>query len=263
MKEVREQIPVFILAGGLGTRISEESTLRPKPMIEIGDLPILLHIMRSYYAHGFKDFVICAGYKSWEIKKFFLTYEYRCNSLEIDHRDSLRTPAQPFGKSSTQESWRVRIIDTGAGSMTGARIAKAYDGLCDVDLSKEFEFHLKHKKLATVLAVKPVARFGELDIDKDALVEGFLEKPQFRQSSINGGYFFFDSSFRNYLSTDPQCVLEKEPLEKLANDKQLMGYHHEGFWHPMDTLRDKTYLQSLWDSGQAPWTQSWSDGVKK
>jgi len=271
--EIRpSQLPVFILAGGLGTRISEESALKPKPMIEVGDLPVLLHVMRSYYAAGFNDFVICAGYKAWEIKKYFLTYEFRSNHLDIDHREDLHERPKTLGRSLTQEKWRVRVIDTGQNSMTGARVARAFDsiaasqsfehfaltygdGLCDVDLKAELDFHLSHKKVGTVMGVKPVARFGELDVGPNKSVEGFLEKPESRQGLINGGFFLFKKSFREYLDPNEECILERAPLEKLTEDRGLMMFEHQGFWHPMDTLRDKIYLQSLWDKGEAPWAK--------
>jgi glucose-1-phosphate cytidylyltransferase len=264
------KVPVFILAGGLGTRIAEETQIRPKPMIEIGEIPILLHIMRWYYAFGFNDFVICVGYRSWDIKEFFLNYEFRSNHLIIDHRNSHTKPSSSLGKSLEQEKWRVRVIDTGLQTMTGARIARAFDevheaeafdyfaltygdGLADVDLRKELDFHLDHAKLGTVLGVPPQARFGELDVTSDDRVDGFLEKPEARQSLINGGFFLFKSQFRDYLSPEPDCVLERVPLSKLASDGELMVYVHKGFWQPMDTLRDKNQLQSIWDSGKAPW----------
>lgn len=266
------EVPVFILAGGLGTRISEETHLRPKPMIEIGEIPILLHIMRSYYAFGFNDFVICAGYRSWEIKQFFLNYEFRHNHVQIDHRTNPDAPAGSFGKSASQENWRVRVIDTGLESMTGSRVAKALDqvsgerfetfaltygdGLCDVNLKAELAFHREHGRLGTVLGVHPLARFGELDISEVGEVREFLEKPQSRQGSINGGFFFFQREFREYLSSDADCILERQPLTDLAKNRQLMVHQHDGFWQPMDTLRDKTQLQALWDSGKAPWHPS-------
>ena len=265
-----QKIPVFILAGGFGTRISEETQLKPKPMIEIGDLPVLLHLMKSYYAQGFNDFVICAGYRSWAIKEFFLNYEAQSNHLEIDHRESFHNPARAFSSNEAQEKWRVRVIDTGANSMTGARIARAFDkvnaveaienfavtygdGLSDVNLSKELAFHRENNKIGTLLGVKPTARFGELEIGKNNVVEGFLEKPESKQGLINGGFFFFKKDFRKYLSADENCVLEKAPLENLSKDRELMVFEHSGFWHPMDTLRDKNYLQSLWETGSAPW----------
>jgi len=268
MEDVKN-IPVLILAGGLGTRISEETHLRPKPMIEIGELPILLHLMRWYYSFGFNDFVICAGYRSWEIKKFFLNYEFRQNHLQIDHRESLNKPPVALGHNSLQEKWSVRVIDTGLESMTGARVARALDhiwtdkfetfaltygdGLCDVDLTKELKFHRSHGRIGTVLGVHPMARFGELDIAEGGEVQQFLEKPQSRQGHINGGFFFFNRGFRDYLSLDGDCILERKPLFNLAEKRQLMIHKHDGFWQPMDTLRDKNQLQELWEAGKAPW----------
>ena len=265
-----QNVPVFILAGGLGTRISEETQFKPKPMIEIGEIPILVHIMRWYYEHGFNDFVICAGYRSWEIKQFFLNYEFRANHLSIDHRNKLNTPASSLGHNAGQEKWRIRVIDTGVDCMTGGRVGRAFDeisktdqfeqfaltygdGVCDVPLQKELEFHLNHKKIGTVLGVTPLARFGELEIETSGRVSGFLEKPEMNQGSINGGFFFFKSEFRKYLSIDPSLILERQPLSSLASDGELMMFKNPGFWQPMDTLRDKNHLQGLWESGKAPW----------
>lgn len=265
-----KNIPVFILAGGLGTRLSEETHVRPKPMVEIGGVPILVHIMRLYYRHGFNDFVICAGYKSWEIKQFFINYRYRCNHLEIDHREATVTEPVVLGENGAQEKWRVRVIDTGNDSMTGCRIAKAFDevhryrpfehfavtygdGLSDHEMSSQFAFHLKNDRVGTVLGVRPSARFGELDVDGDNQVRRFLEKPEVSQSRINGGFFFFKSAFRRFLEDKPNCILERIPLEKLASEGQLKMYRHDSFWQPMDTLRDKNYLEELWQSNRAPW----------
>jgi glucose-1-phosphate cytidylyltransferase len=269
-------IPVFILAGGLGTRISEETHARPKPMIEIGNIPILLHIMRHYYGFGFNDFVICAGYKSWEIKNYFLNYEFRQNDLELDHRIDRSRPARARDDQAGHEKWRIRVFDTGEDCMTGGRIGRAFDrvadkenfetfavtygdGLCDVDMSAELAFHRKHQRIGTVLGVHPMARFGELELGPDDQVESFEEKPQSKKGCINGGFFFFNRGFREYLSAQPDCVLERSPLEKLAKDKQLMMFRHEGFWQPMDTLRDRNYLEQLWARGQAPWLRVTND----
>ncbi len=273
LKMEPKNVPVFILAGGMGTRISEETSVRPKPMIEVGDIPILLHLMRYYYSWGFNDFVICAGYRAWDIKQYFLDYEFRPNHLQIDHRADTAAGPRPFGKSAAQERWRVRVIDTGLETMTGARVARAFDlvqaaepfenfavtygdGLADVDLGAELAFHEKHGKLGTMLGVRPTARFGELEVGADGRVSSFLEKPEFKQSLVNGGYLMFRKEFRGYLSTESSCVLERAPLAKLASDQQLMMFRHEGFWKPMDTLRDKIELQAVWDSGKAPWLRT-------
>jgi glucose-1-phosphate cytidylyltransferase len=262
--------PVFILAGGLGTRLSEETAIRPKPMVEIGDIPILVHVMRHYYSHGFDDFVICAGYKAWEIKNFFLNYEYRMNDLVIDHREDSYRPPSCLGRSKAQERWKVRVIDTGVDCLTGGRLARAFDkvyaeepfeefaltygdGLTDLNLTEEFLFHRKHKKIGTVLGVQPQSRFGILSVNEDQLVSGFVEKPQDRQEIISAGFFFFQSKFRSYLTNDSNLTLEREPLARLASEGELMVYRHPGFWHAMDTLRDKTHLEDLWRSGKAPW----------
>jgi len=267
----KQNVPVFILAGGLGTRISEETELKPKPMVDVGQIPLLVHLMRWYYAHGFHDFVICAGYKAWEIKSYFLTYEFRMNHLVVDHRDPANaSPPSTFGTNAAQERWRVRVIDTGLECMTGGRVARALDeidaggtiedfaltygdGLSDVDLDAEFAFHKRHGRLGTILGVQMLARFGELGYGADGVVSSFLEKPESKQGLINGGFFFFRRDFRRYLDAGPDCVLERAPLAKLVADNQLMLYPHRGFWQPMDTLRDRTLLQGLWDSGRAPW----------
>jgi glucose-1-phosphate cytidylyltransferase len=265
-----KHVPVFILAGGAGTRLSEETHARPKPMVEIGNIPILLHIMRSYYRHGFNDFVVCAGYRSWDIKNYFLNYEFRERHLEIDHRSTSESGAHPVGSASRQEKWRIRVIDTGLQTMTGARIARAFDeitadtpfdhfavtygdGLTDADLGKELQFHGSHGRTGTVLAVRPMARFGELESQQDGTVTRFSEKPQATQGRINGGFFFFKKSFRDYLRTEESCILEREPMSRLASDGQLKLFPHDGFWQPMDTLRDKNQLEMLWQAGNAPW----------
>lgn len=265
-------VPVFILAGGLGTRLSEETTLKPKPMVEIGGIPILVHIMRHYYRHGFRDFVVCAGYRSWEIKEYFLTYEFRVNNVSIDHRALPNQPAARFGRNDSQERWRVRVIDTGAETGTGGRVARAFDevlakdpaahfaltygdGLSDVSLSDELRYHLGHGRLATVLGVPPLARFGELEVSGDR-VTAFAEKPYARDSLINGGFFFFRREVRPYLSDASDSALEHTPLVTLARDGELHTFKHFGFWQPMDVLRDKMYLESLWREGRAPWSVS-------
>jgi glucose-1-phosphate cytidylyltransferase len=193
------------------------------------------------------------------------------NHLVIDHRESMHTPPAALGRSDAQEKWRVRVIDTGVDCMTGGRVARALDaisttdrfenfamtygdGLCDVDLSTEYDFHMKHGKIATILGVKTIARFGELEIVNDNQVTGFLEKPEEKQGLINGGFLFFKRDFRKYIDNDPSCILERKPLEKLADEKQMIAFKHTSFWQPMDTLRDKIQLQEMWDSGKAPWS---------
>lgn len=278
MNSAHHNTPVLILAGGLGTRLSEETQNKPKPMVEIGDSPLLVHIMRSYYAHGFNDFVICAGYRSWEIKQFFINYQFRDSHLLIDHRTKVDESPQGFGPRSNQEKWRVRVIDTGLNTMTGGRVARALeaisidknlpfddfaltygDGVCDVDLSEEYRFHKAHKKIGTILGVRPLARFGELKVLPNGLVQKFEEKPQSAQGLINGGFFFFKREFQKYLTSTENLVLEREPVSRLAIDQQLAVFEHSGFWVPVDSLRDRNHLQSVYDSGDAPWLKKYSE----
>jgi glucose-1-phosphate cytidylyltransferase len=263
------KVPVFILAGGMGTRISEESALKPKPMIEIGGDPILIHLMRWYYSFGFNDFVICAGYRAWDIKQYFLNYAFRKADLEIDHRAQLDQPARAIGETRGREQWRVRVLNTGENCMTGGRVARALaalknesfenfavtygDGLSDVNLKTEFQSHLEHQKIGTVLGVHPSARFGELVVGKDGTVDDFSEKPQSNSDWINGGFFFFKRAFEKYVANDPACILERAPLMKLAQDGELKMFSHPGFWHPMDTLRDKNMLEAMLNENRAKW----------
>ena len=273
MNEKLKGVPVFILAGGMGTRLSEETDLKPKPMLEVGQIPVLLHIMRWYYSFGFDDFVICAGYRAWDIMSYFLDYEFRRNHLVIDHRASFHTPPASIGQNADQEKWRVRVIDTGLHCMTGGRVARAFDiirseqkfsdfaltygdGLSDVNLAAELKFHRSHGKIGTVLGVHPSARFGHMDCGPDGKVLSFLEKPEEKQGIINGGFFFFKEEFRKYVDPTSECILEKAPLAQLVSDQELRMYPHKGFWHPMDTQRDKIFLQGIWDSGKAPWSVS-------
>lgn len=252
-----------LLAGGLGTRISEETHLKPKPMIEIGGRPILWHIMKMYSVYGVNDFVICCGYKGYVIKEYFANYFLHMSDVTFDMADNTmevhRKKAEP---------WRVTLVDTGENTMTGGRLKRVGehlkdeeafcftygDGVSDVDLSKVIDFHKGHGKQATVTAVGPPGRYGALDMRGDD-VAGFAEKPRGDGGLINGGFFVLSPKVLDLIDDDDQ-PWEKEPLERLANMGELKAYKHEGFWQPMDTLREKNLLEDLWSSGKAPW-KSW------
>jgi len=252
-----------ILAGGYGTRISEESDLKPKPMVEIGGRPILWHIMKSYAAHGIQDFVICLGYKSYMIKEYFTNYNKHMSDMTIDLRTNTVTP-----HSNRSEDWRVTLIDTGEHTMTGGRLKrvadyvkdeKAFcltygDGVSDINISKLVKYHEQHGKKATLTAVRPTQRFGLLEMNDADMVTSFREKPQEEAGYINGGFFVLSPDCLNYIANDATSW-EREPLEKLASEGQLQAYRHDGFWQCMDTLRDKKLLEQLWQQGQAPWYQ--------
>lgn len=257
------QVPVYVLCGGLGTRFREETELKPKPMITIGNQPILWHIMRIYSAYGFRNFVLCLGYKAEVIKSYFLNYA----TMHSDFTVELQSNNLTIHSINHDQDWTVTLANTGAETMTGARVARAAtkylgeaeqfavtygDGLCDADLADEFQFHLNHGKIGTLLGVNPPSRFGEIELDGDE-VRKFDEKPEFEDKWINGGYFFFKRDFLNYLSTDESCVLEGEPLVRLAEDEQLSMHRHRGFWQCMDTQRDRDTLHRMWTSGQAKW----------
>jgi glucose-1-phosphate cytidylyltransferase len=254
----------LILCGGMGTRLREETEYRPKPMVEIGGRPILWHIMKCYAAHGFTDFVICLGYKGETIKEYFLNYEAMNNdfTIELGKRNAV-----DFYDAHGEHGWRVTLVDTGIHTMTGARIKRASrylsgdrfmltygDGVSNVDVRSLVAFHDRAKTLATVTGVHPSSRFGELLINGHR-VEQFSEKPQTHEGLINGGFFVFERQALEYLSDDPDCVLEREPLERLATAGQLSVYQHRGFWQCMDTYRDYQHLNQLWDSGRAEWKQ--------
>jgi glucose-1-phosphate cytidylyltransferase len=253
---------LVVLAGGFGTRISEESAVRPKPMVEIGDKPILWHIMKLYAAHGIDEFVIAAGYKSYVIKEYFANYFLHTADVTFDLQGNEMTT-----HASAAEPWRVTIVDTGEGTMTGGRIKRVRDyigdetfclayGDCvtDLDVSAELEFHRASGALATVAAIQPPGRFGVLHL-QDNRVAGFHEKPAGDGAWVNGGFFVLEPSVLDRIASD-DTVWEREPLEGLAHEGQLAAFKHIGFWHPMDTLRDKSVLEELWASGKAPW-KSW------
>jgi len=249
---------VVILAGGLGSRISEESIIRPKPLVEIGGKPIIWHIMKLYSHYGLSDFVICCGYKGYLIKEYFTNYSLHTTDITVDVRSN-----QVKVHKKTTEPWKVTLVDTGENTFTGdrIRIIKDYvdedfcltygDGLTSVDLKKTIKFHKKHKKLATVLAVKPSGRFGSMKIANN-LVKSFIEKPMGDGGWINGGFFILNKKIFNYLSKK-NCIWEQEPLRKISKLGQLKAYKYDGFWYAMDTLRDKIYLENLWQSKKAPW----------
>ena len=250
---------VVILAGGLGSRLSEETAMRPKPMVEVGGKPMLWHIMNIYAAHGYRDFVIACGYKSEIIKEYFRNFYYHNSDLMVNLRDGSCSTL-----NSNSPDWRITLVDTGLETMTGGRLLRVAptvgretfmltygDGVGNVDIAALESFHRGHGGIATVTAVHPPARFGGLVFEGDRVAE-FSEKPQASEGWINGGFFVFGSKIFDYLEND-QTVLERMPLERLAQDRQLFAYRHTGFWQPMDTLREKQLLESLWASGQAPW----------
>lgn len=253
-----------ILAGGLGTRISEETHLKPKPMIEIGGKPILWHIMKLYSAHGVHDFVICCGYKGYLIKEYFANYFLHMSDVTFDMEHNRMEVHQ-----RKAEPWRVTLVDTGEDTMTGGRLKRVADyvrgeeafcftygdGVADIDITREVAFHRQHGKWATVAAVQPPGRYGALQMAGER-VAGFSEKPRGDGGLINGGFFVLSPKCLDLIEGD-QASWEGEPLTRLAELGQLMAFSHQGFWQPMDTLRDKNLLESLWDSGKAPW-KAWS-----
>jgi len=259
---MRKSMKAVILAGGLGTRISEESHLKPKPMIEIGSKPILWHIMKQYSAHGIHDFVICLGYKGYAIKDFFANYFLHTSDVTFDMRANRMDVHQNYS-----EPWRVTLVDTGDESMTGGRLRRVAryvenddafcftygDGVSDINIAALVDFHHSHGKLATVTAVQPPGRYGALQREGN-LVRGFSEKPRGDGGWINGGFFVLSPKVIPYIADDAM-PWESEPLNNLAEEGQLMSFEHDGFWNPMDTLRDKNHLEQLWASGEAPWKQ--------
>lgn len=251
---------VVLLAGGLGTRISEETVIKPKPMVEIGGKPILWHIMKIYASHGFTDFVVLLGYKGYYVKEYFTNYFLHQNDIKIDLKNN---KIEYFNNAA--EDWKITLIDTGEHSMTGGRIKRIQqlignetfmltygDGVANINIRESFEFHKEHGKLLTVTAVRPEARYGILDFGEGNDVNGFLEKPIGEGGWINGGFFVCEPSVIDFIADD-YTIWEREPMESIANLKQMKAYRHDGFWQCMDTMRDKTKLQELWESGNAPW----------
>ena len=257
---------VVILAGGMGTRISEESHLKPKPMIEIGEKPILWHIMKTYSHYGFDDFIICLGYKGYCIKEYFahyylyesdVSFDFRCGNQQVIH-------------THQAEPWKVTLVNTGLETMTGGRIKRIQkyigrapflltygDGLGNVDIKASIDFHRNHGKYATVTATQPTGRYGALSLGLQDKVVDFQEKPSGDGAWVNAGFFVMEPEIFDYIDQD-STILEREPMERLARDQQLVAYKHHGFWQPMDTMRDKIALEKYWQSGQAPW-KVWTD----
>jgi len=252
-----------ILAGGLGTRLSEETTHKPKPMVEIGGMPILWHIMKMYSSHGVNDFVICCGYKGYVIKEYFANYFLHQSDITFDMKEN-----KMIVHKKRVESWKITLVDTGIDSMTGGRLNRVSeyvkdedsfcftygDGVSDVNISELIDFHKKHGKDATLTSVYPPGRFGALSIQNNK-IKKFTEKPKGDGALINGGFFVLSPNVLSRIDGD-DCIWEQGPLKGLAADGELMSYEHDGFWQPMDTLRDKVYLQDLWRESKAPW-KSW------
>ncbi len=251
---------VVILAGGFGTRISEESHVKPKPMIEIGGKPILWHIMKIYSHYGFNEFIICLGYKGYVIKEYFSNYFLHMSNVTFDLKNNAMKIHEQYA-----EPWKVTLVDTGADTMTGGRIKRVApyignepfmltygDGVSNVNITELVAYHKTRGKSATVTATQPSGRFGSLNINADYIVESFQEKPAGDGSWINGGFFVLEPQVLQMISGD-RTIFEKDPMESLARDEQLVAYKHSGFWQPMDTLRDKNHLEDLWNTGKAPW----------
>lgn len=259
-----EKLPVVILCGGLGTRLREETEFRPKPMVEIGERPILWHIMKLYAEYGLTNFVLCLGYKGHVIKDYFLNY--KTYGTDITVRLGMPEAVQ-YHNNHTEDDWRVTLVETGLSTQTGGRVARVEnyiqgetfcltygDGLGDVNIRELVNFHRRHGKIGTITGVRPPGRFGELRVEAGGRASEFNEKPQVTEGVINGGFFVFQREFlERYLDQKDNLVLEQEPLQRLARDGQLMVYLHEGFWQPMDTYRELKLLEELWSSGRAPW----------
>jgi glucose-1-phosphate cytidylyltransferase len=273
------RVPVVILCGGMGTRLAEETETKPKPLVEIGGRPILWHLMKHYSHHGFNDFILCLGYKGHLIRDYFLNYDYNARDIRVKLGNGGRE-VETLGRRGGTESWNVTLADTGNAALTGARVKRIEkyiegkrfmltygDGLSTVDIRRLSEFHDSHGRIGTVTGVRPPSRFGELIVgtgaDRDRVLE-FAEKPATGRHKgsvsgyINGGFFVFGREFFRYLDAADECVLEREPLERLSADGELMVHAHSGFWQCMDTMRDVLLLRQLWDSGKPPW-KGWKE----
>ena len=252
---------VVILAGGLGTRLSEETVVKPKPMVEIGDKPILWHIMKIYSHYGFDDFIILLGYKGSVIKNYFLNLHNYSNDIQVDLQSGSTTLL-----TSNTETWKISLLDTGENSMTGSRVAQALkytnnepflltygDGLSDVNISELVKFHQNHGKIATMTSVVPDQKFGVFEKNESRLVTSFSEKPKSSGQEINGGFFIFEPEIKNYVDENKDCVLEEDPMRQLTKDSNLYAFPHDGYWKCMDTLKDKNDLNHEWLSGKPRW----------
>ena len=268
IEAVHSSVPVMVLCGGEGTRLREETELRPKPMLEIGSRPILWHIMKLYSSYGLTQFILCLGYKGQVIKDYFLNYKTYSADLTVQLGAPQAVRYHRHNGGDGEEDWRVTLVETGQKAQTGTRVARASqyltgdtfcltygDGLGDIDINALLAFHASHGKIATVTGVRPPGRFGELRVDETGRVNEFNEKLQTAEGMINGGFFVFRRAFiERYLQADTDdCILEHEPLQQLAKDHQLIVYQHKGFWQPMDTYREYRLLNELWTSGTAPW----------
>lgn len=257
---------VVILAGGLGTRMSEETKAIPKPMVKIGDKPIIWHIMKTYSHYGFNDFIICLGYKGYVIKEYFANYFLHTSDVTINMEDNSMDV-----HNSASEPWKVTLVETGLNTMTAGRVKKIQrytdnkpfmltygDGVSDINIKELIREHKKSNSTVTLTAVEVDSRFGKIEIENDNKIKQFIEKPKFTNEWINGGYLVCNPDFFEYITGSNEEILEKKPLEKLTKDNKLSAYKHKGFWKPMDTLRDNIELNSLWDAGKAPW-KIWKD----
>ena len=261
MTDLKRPTKAVILAGGFGTRLTEETVTKPKPMVEIGGRPILWHIMKIYSKHGINDFVICLGYKGYYIKEYFLSYRWLRSSITVDIQGGGVTM-----HDTDAEPWHVTLVDTGDQTLTGGRVKRVRnyletdrpfcltygDGVADIDITASIDFHMSHGRLATITAVAPPGRFGALNVGEGGEVTSFVEKPAGDGGMINGGFLVLSPKTLDYIPND-QTALEQEPLMRLAEDGQLKAFPHHGFWQPMDTLRDRNALEAMWEGGNPPW----------